>query len=238
MTRSRLASAQAQLGPEDRRLVVVQLADLHLDPRREGLDQRGLVLVASPAGGAQLASAARGRSALADVEQHEDRLLGQEAEAADRRLASSSRARRSRIGRPAGQAPARLLRAPPARARWPRARRACRGGRVARSFSSRFSTTPRSATVNSRSSRSRSRHGSTRAVGMRHRRVRRTRARRGAARPRCAAAPAGRPGFVGALVALGRRRRRGQVHVGHVGRHLALGLEERGQARRGARRAP
>ena len=34
---------------------------------------------------------------------------------------------------------------------------------------------------------------------------------------------------LGRLAAVGRQRRRRQVDVGHVGRHLALGLEQLGQ---------
>ena len=69
---------------EHERLVGLELAELHLDPGRQGLDQGVPVVVrrAHPRDERR-----RGRQvAFADVEQDEDRLLGQEAEAADRLL--------------------------------------------------------------------------------------------------------------------------------------------------------
>ena len=65
----------------DGRLVRFELAELHLDLGRERLDQRLLVRVTRSDRLDQ-----RGRTAevtLAHVEQHEDRLLGEEAEPAD-----------------------------------------------------------------------------------------------------------------------------------------------------------
>jgi hypothetical protein len=64
------------------RLVGLQLAELHLDLRREGLDERVLVAIA---GADPLDQRGSGRDvALADVQEDEDGLLGQEPEAADR----------------------------------------------------------------------------------------------------------------------------------------------------------
>ena len=48
MTRSRPDSAIPSSSMNDRRLLGLQLADLHLDPRRQRLDQRVLVLVRAP----------------------------------------------------------------------------------------------------------------------------------------------------------------------------------------------
>ena len=69
---------------EDGRLVGLELAELHLDPGREGLDE-GLAMSVGRAKGRR--SLPRpGDVALADVQQDEDRLLGQEPEPADRLL--------------------------------------------------------------------------------------------------------------------------------------------------------
>ena len=125
-------------------------------------------------------------------------------------------------------APARCARAPRARARWPRARPACRDGPVVCSFSMRFSTTPRSASTNSRSSCSTSRHGSTEPSGC-------ATAGSSKARTTCSSSSAVRSraswsaGISAGLASVRRQRRRRQVDVGHVGRDLALGLEHLGQ---------
>ena len=80
---SGIGHARTSSGPAVRnemsRLVGVQLAELHLDPGGQEVDQG--VTVGIPGG--HLGRAARGcrKVALADVEQDEDRLLGQEAEA-------------------------------------------------------------------------------------------------------------------------------------------------------------
>ena len=92
----------------------------------------------------------------------------------------------------------------------------------------RFSITPRSARTNSRSSCLDVAQRINRAVGMGHGRVL-ERANHveqlvGVAQPR---ELIGRD--LGRLATVERERRRGQVDVGHVGRNLALGLEELGQ---------
>ena len=135
----------------------------------------------------------------------------------------------SRIGVPSRSARQRSSPARPARDRWPRARRACRGGPAFAACSMRFSTTRQVGQHELQSSRSMSRQRIDGAVGMRHRPGPRTRAPRGAARRRCAAAPAGRPGSPRPRAPSTDERRRGQVDVGHVGRHLALGLEQLGE---------
>ena len=75
---------QAQLLHEDGRLVGLELAQLHLDLGRQRVDQRGRVPIASGEPGHDLGLARQ--VGLADVEQYQDRLLGQEAEATDRLL--------------------------------------------------------------------------------------------------------------------------------------------------------
>ncbi len=82
MTRSRPDSCDPELLHEHGGLVGFQLAQLHLDPGRQGLHHDVLVLVS------RQRSRPRGRASsrhvpLPDVEEHEDRLLGEEPEAAD-----------------------------------------------------------------------------------------------------------------------------------------------------------
>ena len=98
MTRSRPDPAIPSSSMNDGGLVGLELAELHLDPRRERVDDR--VLVAYRRRSPSTRSGARGDVAFADVEQDEDRLLGQEAEAADRLLLVRVEAE-SRIGVPA-----------------------------------------------------------------------------------------------------------------------------------------
>ncbi len=62
-------------------LVGFELAELHLDPRRQGIDEGVAMVVAAGDPGHELRLARDVR--LAHVEQHEDGLLGQEAEATD-----------------------------------------------------------------------------------------------------------------------------------------------------------
>ena len=63
-------------------LLGLELTELHLDLRREGLDHRVLVRIA---GADALDEGGRlGQLPFPDVEQDEDRLLGQEAETTDR----------------------------------------------------------------------------------------------------------------------------------------------------------
>ena len=63
-------------------VVGLELTELHLDPRREEVDDRLPVVVRAADRVRELARA--GQVLLADVEQHEHRLLGQEPEAAHR----------------------------------------------------------------------------------------------------------------------------------------------------------
>src|ERR1019366_6412235 len=68
-----------QLLHEGQRLVRLELAELHLDPRRERVDHPPAALVATGDAGHDLGLT--GDIALAHVEQDEDRFLGEEAEA-------------------------------------------------------------------------------------------------------------------------------------------------------------
>ena len=182
---------QAQVLAEDGGLLLGQLADLHLDARRERLDQgRPVRDPARDAGHDR--GARRGMSASPMLSSDEHRLLGQEAEAADAlgvvlgQLQVADRPPR-REGRQ-DAAPG-----PPAPARSPRAPRACRGGRWC--AASRPASRPRSG----RRARTPAPAARCPATGRPTRRGaaptgRRRRAPRGAARPRCAAGPAGRPG--------------------------------------------
>ncbi len=205
--------------------------------RAESASTSAWSVVVAGRGPRRPASGAPARSPLADVEQHEDRLLGEEPEAADGLLLVGVEAEVA--DRRAGlEALVEPLRGRPPRARWPRARPASRGGRCPRSRSRRRSVIDRSASMNSRSSRSRSRAGSTLpsgcgSAGSSNARTTWSSASESRSRARWSAGQ-----FLGPDVPLGRRRRGRQVDVGDVGLDDLLGLEDARPACRGARRAP
>ena len=84
MTRSRLEPVEAEVVAEDLRLLLVELPDLHLDAGAEWHDAGPGVVDAR--GHVPGQGVGTGEVRLADVEQHQDRLLGQEAEAPDAQL--------------------------------------------------------------------------------------------------------------------------------------------------------
>ena len=226
MTRSRPDSAMPKLLHEDGGLVGLELAELHLDLRGQGVDHGVAMRVARRDAGDELGRP--GEVALADVEQHEDGLLGQEPEAADRlllvgvELEVTDRRAGLEPGMDALQddllALVRLALGA-----------ACRAGRSSCSRSSRRSAIERSASRNSRSSRSMSRAGIDAAFGMR---VRRILERPDDVEERVRVAESGEVvgrQLLGPDVALRRGRRRRQVDVGDVGLDDLLGLEDLGQ---------
>ena len=159
MSATRADSSNAEVLEERRRLAQQQL---RRSPSRSGPTARR-----PSRGGGRSRAAIRaderrcaGQVALADVEQHQDRLLGQEPEAT-MAFSSSGSSARSRIGAPPSSPVSMRSQDRRPRVRRPRVRPACRAGRWCFSRSIRRSAIDRSARRNSRSSRSRSRAGST-----------------------------------------------------------------------------
>ena len=217
----------AELLHEHRRLVGLELAELHLDPGRQGLDHRVLVRIAGP-DRARRAPARAARSPSPTLSRTRTGFSVRKRKPRMALLSSASRPR-SRIGVPASS-PA-WMRRTTTSSRSAASRSAgvpCRPLPLSRS--SRRSAMARSARVNSRSSCSRSRAGVDAAGRVRMGRVLE---RAHDVEQRVAVAQPGEVvgrQLLGPDPALGRGRRRGQVDVGHVGLDDLLGLEDLGQA--------